>query len=504
MNAAPRGMPACHLSALMAGLAPVPTPDLAVLGVESDSRCVRAGDLFLAARGHAHHGLEFVDQAVARGASAIAWEPGAGISAPAGFAPALPVAGLGHHLGEIAARFFGEPSAELFCVGVTGTDGKTSCAHIIAQALAAAGTRSGYMGTLGYGFPGALRAASHTTPDPVTLQRWIAAIALAGGAALVAEASSHALDQGRTAGVAFDVAILTNIGRDHLDYHATPMAYAAAKRRLFDTPGLSAAAINGDDMTGRRWIDELSATTRVVGYGLGEPVAAHAANWVHGQALQLRPDGLSLTVVARGLRTRLETRLLGRFNAYNLLAAFSALLEKGLDPRSAAAALSGASTVPGRMEGFRRADGGPLVVVDYAHTPAALAGVLAALRAHCHGRLCCVFGCGGDRDRGKRPLMAGAVAAHADRLIITDDNPRSEDPRAIVDDMLAGLDAGAAYTIEHDRARAIRAAIDGAAADDVVLVAGKGHELEQIVAGERRPFSDRHFVAGCLGLEIGT
>ncbi len=497
-------IPGRSLSQLMAGLAPAPERDVTVLGVESDSRFVRAGDLFLAARGGRHHGLEFIDQALERGVAAVAWEPAAGVRAPTGIAPALKVPALASHVGEIAARFFGDPSAALFSVGVTGTDGKTSCAHIISQALAAAGTRCGYLGTLGYGFPGGLRPANHTTPDPVTLQRWLAAMVLAGGEAVVAEASSHALDQRRTAGIAFDVAILTNIGRDHLDYHGTLQSYARAKRRLFDTPGLGAAVINGDDRTGRSWITRMTHIDRVIGYGFGEPVTARADDWVRGHDLELRPDGLGLTVAARGVRTQLRTRLLGRFNAYNLLAAFATLLEKGLTPDDAASALSESSIVPGRMEGFQGAQGGPLVVVDYAHTPGALVGALTALRAHCRGRLCCVFGCGGDRDRGKRPLMAAAVEAHADCFIITDDNPRSEDPQKIVSDMLSGLDPDTAYTVEHDRGRAIRAAIDGATAGDVVLVAGKGHEKVQIVGDEHLPFSDRHFVAECLGLDLSA
>jgi UDP-N-acetylmuramoyl-L-alanyl-D-glutamate--2,6-diaminopimelate ligase len=489
------------LRGLLQGLASA-IPELAVTGVELDSRSVTPGSLFLAVRGHARHGLEFVGEALRRGAAAVAWEPAPGVAAPQLDVPAVAVEGLGVHAGEIAARFWNHPSRGRFTAGVTGTDGKTSTAHLIAQALDRLGTPCAYFGTLGYGRLGALADASHTTPDPVWLQRLLAEQREAGVRAYAMEVSSHALDQGRVAGVEFDVAVLTNVGRDHLDYHGDLQSYAAAKRRLFNWPTLRAAVLNRDDAHGLEWAQTLGATTDVTCYGLGSELPARH-RYVLGVNLELHPAGLRFEVHSSWGEARLDSRLLGRFNGYNLLAALSALLHQGAPLKDAVAALGASTTVPGRIEGFRGPAAAPLVVVDYAHTPQALIQVLKALRAHTPGRLWCVFGCGGDRDRGKRPLMGAAAAELADVAIVTDDNPRSESPAAIVAGILAGIPAElrGKLSVEHDRARAIERAVRAAAVDDVVLVAGKGHEDYQIYGGERRDFSDRAFVAGLLGVE---
>jgi UDP-N-acetylmuramoyl-L-alanyl-D-glutamate--2,6-diaminopimelate ligase len=298
--------------------------------------------------------------------------------------------------------------------------------------------------------------------------------------------------------VSFDLAVLTNITRDHLDYHGDHENYVAAKRRLFALEGLRAAILNQDDAYGRQWLGELPAAVDGVAYGLGSPALPGAARFVLGDEPELHERGLRLAVRSSWGSGLLESRLLGRFNAYNLLAALAVLLEKGVALPDALAALREADTVPGRMQAIRVRDSQPLVAVDYAHTPEALGQALRALRAHCRGELTVVFGCGGDRDRGKRPLMAAAAAEGADRLILTDDNPRGEDPQAIMRDILAGLPAGARFTVEHDRARAIAQAIGRAGLPDAVLVAGKGHEDYQIVGRERRHFSDRLVVAACL------
>ena len=493
------------LRSLLQGYADA-VPDLGITGVELDSRRIVPGSLFLAVRGQTRHGLAFAGEALKRGAAAIAWEPTEDVAAPQFEVLTLPVADLGAHAGQIAARFWRHPSRELFTVGITGTDGKTSTAHLIAQALDRLAMPCAYFGTLGYGRLGHLVDASHTTPDAVRLQRLLAEQREAGARACAMEVSSHALDQGRVAGVEFDVAVLTNVGRDHLDYHGTVENYAAAKRRLFAWDGLKAAVLNRDDAHAAEWARTLVAGAEVTLYGVGGEVPPRG-RYVLGVDLELHGGGLRFEVHSSWGEARIDSRLLGRFNAYNLLAALASLLHQGVALKDAAEALSACTTVPGRIEGFRapRSSGGaaPLVVVDYAHTPQALTQVLHALRAHTTGKLICVFGCGGDRDRGKRPLMGRAAAELADVAIVTDDNPRGESPADIVAEVLGGIPAEMLdrVGVEHDRARAIERAVRGAGTDDVVLVAGKGHEDYQIYGGERRVFSDRAFVAGLLGME---
>lgn len=487
--ARPRSTPIRTLDALLR----VPAPPMALNGLSLDSRRLTPGGLFLACRGTRTHGLEHLPQALANGAAAVAWEPAPGVDAPQTAVPAVAVPQLSRQVSDIAARFYGQPSLALDVFGVTGTDGKTSIAWLCAQALDALGRPCHYIGTLGRGRIGAVTAGEHTTPDPVSLQAWLAQAADAGAEAAAIEVSSHALDQSRAAGVRFQAKILSNVGRDHLDYHGSVEAYAAAKRRLFDGAGVS--ILNVDDRHGRRWAAELED---VVAYAVeSRPAGRH----VIARGLEFSLDGLSFTADGSFGRARIESPLLGRFNVDNLLAVLAALLARGVPMGDAAAALARCTTVPGRMEGFRAAAGGPLLIVDYAHTPQALRSILTAARAHTAGRLYCVFGCGGDRDRGKRSLMGAAAAELADRLIVTDDNPRSEAAAAISDDILRGLPEGASVVVEHDRARAIALAAGEAGEGDVVVVAGKGHEDYQIVGDERRHFSDRAFVAGLLGQE---
>jgi len=507
------GMPpsalARPLSELVAGLASA-VPALAVTDLTLDSRQVREGALFLACRGTRQHGLEFLPQALSRGAAAVLWEPTRSVGSPGPAPPgdlpipAVAVEELSRHVGEIAARFFGQPSLRLHCIGVTGTDGKTSTAYLLAQALERLGTACLYVGTLGAGRVGEIQPGDQTTPDPVHLQRLLHAAVEEGTPAVAMEVSSHALDQARVGGLRFHTGVLTNVGRDHLDYHGTLEKYAAAKRKLFSHPGLAAAVVNRDDVTGAAWLGELAGQgPRLTVYGLDGD--APAGQHVIGRGVQLRPAGVAFEATTHAGTARIDSRLLGRFNAYNLLAALAALLEKGVSLDRAAEALSQAQTVPGRIEGFRGVAARPLVVVDYAHTPQALAQVLQAVRAHCKATMWCVFGCGGDRDRGKRPLMGNAAALYADRVIVTDDNPRNEDPAAIVREIQAGFPAGFDAPVIHDRARAIETAVRQAGADDVVVVAGKGHEEYQQYGQEKRVFSDRAFVAALVGQQgLGT
>ena len=487
----------CSLANLLAGYG-IAVPELEVSGIEMDSRRVSPGDLFLATQGQGTHGLQYLQQALARGAAAVVWEPAQGITPPASEVPGVPVPQLGRRAGEIASRFFGEPTRDMFVAGVTGTDGKTSTAHLLAQTLDRLNSPCAYLGTLGNGFLGKLSRATHTTADPVSLQRQLSQLRVHGARAAAMEVSSHALHQDRASGVKFDVGILTNITRDHLDYHGTVEHYAAAKRRLFERPELQHAILNRDDAHGRQWISEFSG--KAVLYGLDGPVPA-SGEYLLGRNLELRDDGLAFDIDSSWGAARLQSRLLGRFNAYNLLAALAAVLKSGVALPQAVDALARAGTVPGRIEGYRGEHALPLVVVDYAHTPEALAQILGAVRAHTRGKLVCVFGCGGDRDRGKRPLMGAVAEKLADRVVITDDNPRSEKPEDIVADIRGGLSAAADVSVIHDRAEAIRSAVMSAVAGDVVVIAGKGHEDTQTYGSEVRAFSDRRLVAQLVGAD---
>ncbi|MDN5873134.1 MAG: UDP-N-acetylmuramoyl-L-alanyl-D-glutamate--2,6-diaminopimelate ligase [Sinobacteraceae bacterium] len=490
------------LSELLAGWGEQ-VPAVEIGGVTLYSREVTPGVLFLACVGSQRHGLEFAAQAVADGAVAIAWEPAAGISAPRDCGvPVIAVPDLHLRAGEIAARFFDDPSRSIAVSGITGTDGKTSTAYLLAQALSILGRPCEYIGTLGSGFIGELDEGRSTTPDAVSLQHLLRTALKVGASACALEASSHALDQGRVNGVRFATTVLTNVGRDHLDYHGDVEHYVMAKRRLFGRGDGAPAILNRDDTRGRQFADELGGECRVVLYGLGgnRPAGPH----VLGRGLVTHARGLSFEVLSNGASAVMDSGLLGRFNAYNLLAAAATLLEYGVSLTDACGALSNVQTVPGRAEAFHGPGSDALVVVDYAHTPQALAGVLAALREHTHGRLVCVFGCGGDRDRGKRALMAQAAARAADYLVVTDDNPRSEASAAIIADICLGLPPGVRYEVCADRGQAIRSAVAATRPGDTVLVAGKGHENYQIYGDEWRPFSDRALAAELVGMELAS
>ena len=475
--------------------------DVAVTGLALDSRKVQSGDLFLAVAGTQTHGLQHARQAVALGAAAVAWEPVTDDAAIAEIAALLPVPvvavpGLGQLVGLVADRFYGHPSRGLFMIGVTGTDGKTSCSHFIAQALDSDDRRCGVIGTLGYGLFGELSTATHTTPDALTVQQALLAMQQGGARCVVAEVSSHAMDQGRVRGVDFDLAVLTNLTRDHLDYHGNVEAYAEAKRKLFHADGLRYAVINADDNFGSALLDDIPPGVAPVAYRLeNEPFRTRfPAQWVIGRNLEFDAGGMSLDVFTPWGSGSLHCGLLGRFNASNLLAALASLCVTGLPFEEALLRRARTRTVPGRMERFDTGGGHPLAVVDYAHTAAALEAVLQSLRAHCNGKLWCVFGAGGDRDRGKRSLMGAVAERHADELVLTDDNPRTEDPGQIIRDVSAGLKQPGSVHVEHDRAHAISWAMQAAAAEDIVLIAGKGHETVQIIGTKSVPFSDRERV----------
>ncbi len=474
---------------------------LASLGVTikrlvTDSRAVAPGEAFVAYPGNQADGRRFIPQAIANGANAVIWEAQGFNWNNSWQAPNLAVADLRHHAGEIADYVYGNPSGKLWMVGVTGTNGKTSCSHWIAQSFCALGKKTALVGTLGNGFQGNLQPTLNTTPDAICLHGLLAGYLAQGAQAVAMEVSSHALAQGRVNGVKYDVALLTNLSRDHLDYHGDMQQYAAAKRRLFEWQELKYAVLNLDDAFGAGFAEELlNAEIEVVGYGLSDAALALAERlglrMVYGGALHMDAQGISLQVHSSWGGAELHSTLLGRFNAANLLGVLAVLLVSGITLDDALRELAQAKAVPGRMQTLGGGDR-PTVVVDYAHTPDALEKVLQALRevtAASSGKLICVFGCGGDRDRGKRPMMGAIAAKLADSCIVTSDNPRSESPRDIISAIVAGM-SGQEYQIIEDRAQAIEQAVGNARAVDTVLVAGKGHEPYQEINGVKYPFSD--------------
>lgn len=450
--------------------------------LSADSRRIAPGDVFLAFPGDVHDGRHYIPQAVAAGAGAVLWEA-EGCRWPLQTdLPNLAVPGLRGMAAELAALWYGDPSRALWMTGITGTNGKTSVAHWLGQALTATGRPSAILGTLGNGLTGALAPSSHTTPDCVTLQRLLAGYRSAGAVAAVMEVSSHGLDQGRVQGVHFDVAVLTNLSRDHLDYHGDMASYAQAKARLFGWPDLKWAVLNVGDEFGRSLYQRLEGSrVERLGYGL------HGGEIRAGE-LALSAQGIRMTVSTPWGHGEIASPLLGEFNAYNLLAVLGGLLAAGIGLDAALAELARLRPVAGRMQTLGLGADAPTVVVDYAHTPDALEKTLKALRPITARRLWCVFGAGGGRDRGKRPLMGGIAAALADAVVVTSDNPRNEDPAEIIADILAGMPPGQTAII--DRAEAIRHAVRAADAGDVVLIAGKGHEDYQEIHGVRQPFSD--------------
>ena len=488
----------------------------AIGGLGADSRVLRAGDVFVAYPGASADGRRYISEAIDRGAAAVLWEREGFSWDEAWRVPNLAVEGLRDLAGEIAHEAYGHPSEKLWLAGVTGTNGKTSCSLWIAQALNALGRKTAVIGTLGSGFPLASGPGStsnfapslNTTPDAIELQRHLAGFVQAGAQGVAMEVSSIGLDQGRIAGAQFDVALFTNFSRDHLDYHGDMERYAAAKAQLFDTPGLSGAVLNMDDVLGVRIAQKLErGKVACAGYSAHAGVASAAGLefFLEAENIRLTREGLTFGLVSSWGRAEVRSTLLGRFNVANLLGVLGVLLGAGIALEPAVAAVAALTPPPGRMQ--RLGGGGkPLAVVDYAHSPDALEEVLMSLRplvgAH-GGRLVCVFGCGGDRDRGKRALMGAIAARSADQVVLTSDNPRSEEPLAIITDILEGVlgedqRPGQAPLVMADRHEAITAAIGGANPGDVVLIAGKGHEDYQETAGQRLPFSDAAVAAEAL------
>lgn len=453
----------------------------------SDSRRVQPGDAFAAYPGERGDGRQHIVQAVGRGASCVFWEKQDFAWRDAWRCPNRAVTGLKKQLSAIAAHIHGYPSQQLWIIGVTGTSGKTSCAYWIADLLSQAGEKTALIGTLGAGLIDALQATGNTTPDAAELQALLETARLAEAQAAAIEVSSHGLVQERVTAIKFDVAVFTNLSRDHLDYHGNMEQYAAAKSKLFVWPTLRSAVINADDVYGQQLIAASKARgVEVLSYGL-------ANGDLRAQITRLSNAGAVFKVLSPYGSGEVTTPLLGEFNVVNLLAVLGVLMVSGCSFTQALPMLARCRPVAGRLQRLG-GDGQPVVVVDYAHKPDALEKVLSSLRGTIapHGRLIALFGCGGERDTGKRPLMGEIAARLADRVILTSDNPRSENPQHIIEQILSGIrvEDRQHVLVEQDRARAILQAIASAQVEDVVLLAGKGHETYQDIGGERHAFSD--------------
>ena len=474
--------PPKKLNDLLKGLTAA-TADRDIAAIATDSRALTPQTLWLAARGISHHALDFYNPELHP--AAIAYEPPYE-NPPAG---AIACEQLGAHLGEIAARFYDHPARALKLIGVTGTDGKSSLVHFLAQA-----TGGAMLGTIGYGKLDALESASHTTPDPLRVQQYLARFRDAGIETVAMEVSSHALAQGRVAAVEYHIGVFTNLSRDHLDYHRDMEDYFLAKASLFARP-LPVAVINIDDAHGRRLLDEnrVHPKTRVIAVSSQNHAHPRAALTLRARDIVLSPDGIAYTLETEAEQVAIQSGLLARFNVDNLLNTAACLLALGTPLAAIPAKLAALHGVPGRAERIGLGNGAA-AIIDYAHTPAALANILQGVRAHVPGKLWCIYGCGGDRDRGKRPLMAQAAEQYADAVVITDDNPRTENPADIIADSLRGMGHREKAWIKRPREEAIRFVLPQLEAGDAVVIAGKGHEDYQILGTTKHHYSDQETV----------
>lgn len=483
-------MPAKHLPAiltladLLQGYADAPA--LPVHGIASDSRRIREGYVFLACQGIGSHGLDYLADAKAAGAVAVVYDASTAEAPDDVGLPMVAVEGLGQKLGDITSRFYDYPSESLRVVGVTGTNGKTTVAWLIAECARFLGVRCAYLGTLGYGVDEIQLAEGMTTPAPVELQGRLADFVEQAADFAAIEVSSHALSQGRVDGVRFEAALFTNLTRDHLDYHADMRAYFEAKARLFLESDTHCRIVNIDSEFGAELAGRCDQP--VVRVSTDFDRVANGGPHVFVRSVDMNEFGSDVSFTSSWGDGRFTVQLAGDFNVANSAIVLALMLQQGIAIDATCDALSKVQAPPGRMQ--RVVAEGPAVYVDYAHTPKATEAVLRALRPHCRGRLWCVFGCGGERDTGKRPLVARIAEQLADHLVITSDNPRKEDPWQIIDDIVAGLARAEAATIIEDRAAAIAWAIDHANESDIVLIAGKGHEGSQQIGAESRPFSD--------------
>jgi len=500
-------MPAEHLmtkptlAELLRGFADAPA--IPVEGISSDSRSLKPGYLFLACGGETSHGLDYSADAVTAGVTAIAWDSStaSGPDCEIGV-PIVAVPDLANHLGEIANRFYDRPSQAVRVVGVTGTNGKTTVAWLIAQCCERLEQTCGYVGTLGSGVGDIAGAEGMTTPGSIELHGRLAEFRDAGAVWAAVEVSSHALAQNRVDGIAFDTVLFTNLSRDHLDYHGDMRSYAQAKGRLFLDCGAQHRIINLDSEFGMQLAGQCGQD--VVAVSTTSERAANGRPHVFVRSVVATDCGSRVGVSSSWGDGEFDLPLAGDFNVANAVIVLALLLQQGVAMEKACDVLATVSAPPGRMQRVAAESESPPVYVDYAHTPAAIEVALQALKAHCKGKLWCVFGCGGDRDSGKRPQMGKMAERCADQLVVTSDNPRSEEPSAIIAEVVAGLTRPDLATIIEDRAAAIAWAIREAAADDIVLIAGKGHENYQLLGDERIDFSDYGAALANLAARAGA
>lgn len=489
------------LADLLEGWAQVQASDAntIITGLSLDSRVTKAGDLFFAVQGLHRHGLEFSQQAVTRGAAAIAWESDHGVKPDKlpDSAPNIAISALQQEIGFIAQRFYHNPSAHINIIGVTGTDGKTSVSQFIAQAFNQLKVSCGVIGTLGCGIYPDLEPSVHTTPDATCVQTLLNHFVEKKISCAVVEASSHGLKQGRLNGITVDTAVFTNLSRDHMDYHQSLEDYGDSKRVLFQMPNLKNAVINIDDEFGCQLVHELDKRVNVITYSC-DNFRPSPNPYIYAKEIRSTRKATTIKLSSSWGDAVVETELYGKFNVSNISATIGVLLASEYSFENTVKAVSSVGTVPGRMEAVTGANDTPNVIIDYAHTPQALKNVLQALREQSIGKLWCVFGCGGNRDPGKRKLMANAVEQFADYAVVTDDNPRSEDPEAITREVVAGFSSSANYSLIPERRQAIEYAICNAAREDTVLIAGKGHEAVQIINDEHVPFDDKKVAATYL------
>ena len=499
---------------------PAASAAIRVEGVTLDSRNIRQGDVFLACPGANHDGRDFIAHALSAGACAVLVEAEGFVSVSwsgeRGDEPVIPVPLLSSRASAIAGRFYGHPSRAMTVTGITGTNGKTTCTQLLAQLYALLGSKAGVLGTLGAGLlsgelsselggklPGDgsacddASAPNMTTADAVSNQALLASFCDAGANYVAMEVSSHGLVQNRVADVCFDTAVFTNLSRDHLDYHGDMATYLAAKAQLFHSANLKRAVINSDDPAGKELAAQLSPAVECFRFGLAGDEGIDDGIEVRAENYRYTREGITANLVTPWGQGELRSGLVGEFNVSNLLAVVTVACAQGFDLQEVLSVIPKLQPVAGRMQSIAGSD--LQVVVDYAHTPDALQQAIKALRLHCEGELWCVFGCGGDRDEGKRQEMGGVANRYADRVVVTSDNPRSESSAAIINDILRGVPDEQDVLVEADRRVAIRMAISQASAGDTVLIAGKGHENYQEVEGVRWPFSDVSEASQALG-----
>ncbi|AJC50389.1 UDP-N-acetylmuramoyl-L-alanyl-D-glutamate--2,6-diaminopimelate ligase [Coxiella endosymbiont of Amblyomma americanum] len=480
-------------------------PDVLIRELKTDSRQVQVGDLFMAYPGFHTDGRLYIKEALNRGAAAVLYDDTSNYKLSINSSvPLISIVGLRSRIGEIAARFYGYPAKYLKIIGITGTNGKTSCAHFIAQLLQFQNVSCAVLSTLGYGSINSLKKINCTTPDPLKLQKILAHFHKSKIKVVIIEVSSHALDQWRVSGIRFSIAVFTQLSRDHLDYHKSMKNYARAKELLFQQTNLSFGVINYDDVFGKYLITKYYKKLTIIGYSIKKDAKDDRISLVIATTVKMLTQGnFSVTVQTPWGSGILTTSLYGRFNIINFLAVIGVLGLFNIPLKKVLVGLSKLKNISGRMQIVRRT-GSPRIVIDYAHTPHALKNILVSLRECCNGQLICVFGCGGNRDRGKRSQMGAIAERYADQIIITNDNPRNELPLTIIQDIQLGFKNPQSIMIETDRTLAIRSAVQKATVNDIVLIAGKGHETTQIIDKKVFPFNDLQKVKEALVYETFT